>query len=107
LLPQPFATVIAKGKGGCECSIKPESREGSGSLFARERNGKRRMKMLQRKQRSQRHECVHKTVFPQLLKSDSWFQQNLSMAREGDEVALDILWKQYGIDYAKEGGRYE
>lgn len=38
---------------------------------------------------------------------DGWLQQNLDLAREGNEAAIDILWKQYGIDYGKEGGRYE
>jgi len=40
-------------------------------------------------------------------KRDPWFDENLELAREGDEAAIDILWKQYGIDYEREGGRFE
>ncbi|MDD5706544.1 MAG: hypothetical protein PHR35_11505 [Kiritimatiellae bacterium] len=35
------------------------------------------------------------------------FVQNLELAREGDEAAIDCLWKEFGVDYAREGGRYE
>jgi hypothetical protein len=40
-------------------------------------------------------------------KRDCWFQQNLDLAREGDEAAIHILWVDYHIDYQKEGGGYE
>lgn len=40
-------------------------------------------------------------------KRDLRFRQLLDKARSGDEIALHSLWAEYGVDYAKEGGRYE
>jgi hypothetical protein len=37
---------------------------------------------------------------------DKRFEENLALAREGDEAAIDILWKEFGFDFEKEGGRY-
>ena len=39
--------------------------------------------------------------------SDPRLRQLLDKAREGDETAVHSLWTEFGIDYAKEGGRYE
>ena len=46
---------------------------------------------------------------PRNLMRDPWFRENLQLARDGgdaSEPAIDILWKQYGVDFAKEGDRY-
>ena len=40
---------------------------------------------------------------------DPRFRQNLQLARDGGDagdVAKDILWKEFGVDFDKEGGRY-
>lgn len=47
---------------------------------------------------------------PRVLLRDQRFRENLQLARDGGdagEVAKDILWKEYGVDFDKEGGRYE
>lgn len=38
---------------------------------------------------------------------DPRFRQLLHKARSGDEIAVHSLWVEYGVDFAKEGGRYE
>ncbi|MCX6995796.1 MAG: hypothetical protein NTV49_01605 [Kiritimatiellaeota bacterium] len=40
---------------------------------------------------------------PEKPKRDEWFEQNLALAREGNEAAIHILWVEYQYDYAKEG----
>jgi hypothetical protein len=40
-------------------------------------------------------------------KRDKRFEENLALAREGDEAAIHILWTEFGFDYAKNGGAHE
>ena len=55
--------------------------------------------------RSGRHDTTdqHK----ESSKSDQRLRQLLDKALEGDETAVHSLWTEFGIDYAKEGGRYD
>ena len=36
---------------------------------------------------------------------DERFEQNLALAREGDEAAKQILWAEYQFDFEREDGR--
>lgn len=38
---------------------------------------------------------------------DPRFRGNMELAREGNEAAISILWNEFGVDFEKEGDRYE
>lgn len=53
--------------------------------------------------------CDKKMSARELMR-DPRFRENLQLARDGgdgSEAAIDILWKEYGVDFAREGDRYE
>lgn len=47
---------------------------------------------------------------PRILMRDPRFRENLQLARDGgdaSEAAISILLNEFGVDFEKEGGRYE
>lgn len=45
----------------------------------------------------------HGTGSSQPLKRDSYFNELLDLAADGDDAAVHDLWLTYGYDYAREG----
>ena len=47
---------------------------------------------------------------PRVLLCDPRFRENLQLARDGgdaSEAAISILWIEFGVDFEKEGDRYD
>lgn len=40
-------------------------------------------------------------------KREERFTQNLALAHEGDEAAIQILWAEFQFDFEREGGRHD
>jgi hypothetical protein len=99
-----LAKVLAKGKGDCEYSTEPASRKGAGFVFALISTEIGRTIMAQQT-RPEQPQCMqgHKAGTSQARKRDSYFNELLDLAADGDEAAVHDLWLTYGYDYAREG----